>query len=917
VELVGRTQERGVIADLLFGETADVRTLLLRGDSGVGKSALLQDTVEIARAHGALIFRSVGVETESSIDFSALHQLVQPLMRAALDCPPEWLSTLQQLFVSHADNPVSAFELSNALIGVLDIVADRSTVLLLVDDIQWIDEASARMLAFVARRIVNPAVTVLVALRSGFESPLERAGLPDLLLLPLDDTDAADMLDQTAGSLDATTRRQLLLESGGNPLALLELPKTLTTGQRQGDARSSEKWTLTERLETVFAARLGELSDNPRWLLLLCALDRTEKVATIKMAAGDSWWFPDLVMANDIGLVKIDGDQVTFRHPLARSAVAQASSGAERQRAHASLADALKNEPDMWAWHRASASDDPDAEVADALASLARRALGNGDSRASLRAALRSVDLTPVGELHDLRAARSAFLANETGRTDIARTILPSMPPGHVFGPVDDVLPETDGYIAATRSFWLVAQDADLDAAAAILFTALRGTKNVKDRWVVELFDLLVLVCVRSGRIEHWTGLNSVLDSLGPAAPKSITLSRDALGDPARTAQRFAERLSAFRHEVDGMEPWQLMWMAACAVHVDDLPAWRGEIRRVIHEEEMGGSLASFMTALVLSSLDGLMSGNWTASREQAQRGLDTAERLNFTANIGDYLAVLAVIAARQGAYVNATEQLTRLQEWALPHGFAQHRAWALYAEAQIEMAQQRYDEAFGLLTGISPIGTLAPFQPMALMAFTDTVTAAWKSGRHDQARLHLQAARDLRLDDISARTRFHLAACEAIVATDAEKKGRFETALSYEGITQWPFDEARVRLHFGSWLRSVGDSTAARPQLQAAAKSFDRLGAEPWRQRAIEELVMATGGTNEEHHPTGLFALLTPQETRIAVLASEGRSNKEIAEALFLSPRTVASHLYKIFPKVGVTSRAGLHSKLNPDTHL
>lgn len=912
--LVGRVEEQNAIAELLFGQTDDVRTLLLRGDSGVGKSALLQDAVETARANGALIFRSVGVETESAIDFSAVHQLVQPLMRAARDCPDEWTAALQRIFEPSGDDPPSTFELSNALIGVLDLVAERSSILLVVDDIQWIDEASARMLAFVARRIVNPSVTVLVALRSGFDSPLERAGLPDLTLMPLSDSDAADMLSQTAGSLDATTRRQLLLESGGNPLALLELPKTLTAGQRQGDARSSEKWTLTERLETVFAARLGELSENARWLLLLCALDRTERVATIKNAAGESWWFVDLVSANDIGLLKIDGDQVSFRHPLARSAVAQSATGVERQRAHARLADALQHEPDSWVWHRASASDDPDVHVADALAAMARRALANGDSRAALRTALRSIDLTPPGETRNLRAARSAFLATVAGRIDVARSILPVAAPGHVLGPDQGSISETDGYIVATRAYWLVAQDADIDGAAGLLFTALRGTTNVTERWVVELFDLLILLCVRSARIDHWTELNLLLDALGDDVPTSVRLTRDALGDPVRTAHGLAARLAEFRKRDDGSAPWQVMWFAACAVHIDDLPAWRTDIRRVVQEQEMGGSLSSFMTALVLSSLDGLTSGAWAIAREQAERGLETARRLDFTANVGDYQSVLAVLAARQGDYGDAADHLAALQEWALPNSFGQHRAWALYAAAQIEMAQQNYDEAFGLLIGISPVGTLARFQPMALMAFLDTVSAAWKSGRHDQARLHYQAGRDARLDHISPRSAFHLAVSGAIVSEEVAKVAEFEAALALEGISQWPFDEARVRLHYGSWLRLGGDLTAARPHLQAAAKAFDRLGAHPWRERATEELSMAISGPDENQGPPVIFASLTPQEGRIANLAAQGRSNKEIAEILFLSPRTVASHLYKIFPKVGVTSRAGLHSKLNPD---
>jgi DNA-binding CsgD family transcriptional regulator len=907
--LVGRTEEQAIIADLLSATSGGVRALLLRGDSGIGKSALLQDAVVTARNLGALIFRSVGVDIESSVDYSALHQIVPPLVRAARDCPSDWARTLEQLFEPAREPAANSFRLSDAFIGILDVVAERSRVLLVIDDVQWIDDASAKFLAFATRRITNPAVSVIVALRTGFDSPLEHAGLQDLPIGPLDENDSADLLSQSV-NLDVPTALQLLKESAGNPLALIELPKTLTAGQRGGDTKLTEKWTLTERLETVFAARIGELSDNARWLLLLCALDGTGQVSSVKRADEEAWWFPDLVASHEIGLISIDGDRVTFRHPLARSAVSQAATPALRMGAHARLADTLERGSEAWAWHRAASSNDADAEVADTLATLARRALSNGDSRTALRAAVRACELTPDGPARDLRAARTAFFANVSGQTDVARQIVPHRPPGYVLGPRDGLLNETDGYIAASRAFWLVAQDADIDGASALLFTALDGATNVTEPWTKELFDLLVLLCVRSVRTEHWTKLNALIAASADQIPRSVTMTRDALGDPARTAHGLAQRTAAFHQEVVDLEPWQLMWIAACAVHIDDLPTWRGEIRRVIQDEESGGSLASYLTALVLSSLDGLTSGNWVTAREQSEHGLETALRRDFSANVGDFRSVLAIISARQGKFDEAVEHVARLQEWALPLGFYQHRAWAMFAEAQIVMAQKNYDDAFSLLIGISPVGIIAPYQPVALMAFLDTVVAAWKSGRQEQAREHLAAGHEAGLGEVSPRLAFHLQVCDAIVSEGPDKTVLFEAALGLEGLSQWPFDEARVHLHYGAWLRESGDKSAARPHLQTSARIFDRLGAVPWRERAYAELEKATGG--ELPPLAGLYSLLTPQEAKIAVLASEGRSNKEIADALFLSPRTVASHLYKIFPKLGVASRAGLHSRLN-----
>jgi DNA-binding CsgD family transcriptional regulator len=887
------------------------RALVLTGEPGVGKSALLQDAVQEARARQALIFRSTGVQTESTIELSALHQLVHPLMRAVHGANA-WLTTLERTFTPGDERPATAFEISNAVIGILDLIAGPGGVLLVVDDAQWIDPASATMLAFIARRIDNPLICVLLSLRSGLESPLALAGLPEMAVRPLAAADAAFLLEQSAGDLDATIAERLLVESAGNPLAIVELPKALSAHQRVGDESSSDRWTLTLRLESVYAERLADLSENARWLLLLCALDRTGRVATIKQAAQVDWWFPDLVAANDAGVLELDGDRVVFRHPLARSAVVQASSRTAQRDGHARLAEALRGEKDSWAWHRAAASDGPDDDVADALALLGRRAFAGGDFRSALHAMLRAIDLTSPGDVHDVRAARTAFLANVTGQIEVARRVLPPRPRGHRVAPVAGRLDETEGYIAATTAFWLMTVDVDVDTAAAVLLRALRGTRNISDRWVLELFDLLVLLCLRSGRADLWGGLNVLIDDLGTEVPAALAMTRDALGDPARTAHGFAARTRAYREAAaGGLEPWQLMWLAACSVYVDDLPVWRGEIRRVIEEEEVGGSLGSFLTALVLSSLDGLASGEWTAAVVDAERGLRTADRLAFQSNVGDFRSVLAVIAARRGDFEAARAHVRALQEWALPRGLQDHRVWSLFGEAQIELAQQHYDEAYGLLVTIGPAGVIAPYQPVALMAFMDTVAAAWKSGRRLEARAHVAAAREAHIEAVSPRAAFHLAACEAMVSDMPTTAALFESALEQPGIAQWPFDEARVRLVFGSWLRETGHEMAARPHLQVAVRIFDRLGAQPWRDRARGELRNAT----EHHDPVvnEALALLTPQETRIAVLASEGRSNNAIAAELFLSPRTVASHLYRIFPKLDVTSRAGLHQRLNP----
>ncbi|GGF32831.1 helix-turn-helix transcriptional regulator [Subtercola lobariae] len=908
MRLVGRERELATVADLISGLSVMDRALLIRGEAGVGKTALILAAIEMARPESALIFRATGVQAEAEMPFSSLHQLVRPLFRAITQDS----TTVEPSFMQVVEAAPTAgrFDVANTVIDAIERAALRAPVLVIIDDLQWIDEASAHVLAFVARRLTDRNVSLIAAIRSGYASPWDQAGLPQLAVEPLSTAEAAELLTLSSEPLDVALRNRLLIEAGGNPLALIELPKGLTRDQRVKGLLDHDELPIPQRLEEAYISRLDSLGSNSRQLLLLCAFDRTGTVEAVKTAAGGTWWFPDLVSAHNLDLITISGPQIEFRHPLVRSAVIHASGETESRAAHQAIAATLPFGSELWAWQMVGASDAPDDDVADALESSARRSLANGGLLVALQALQQSARSSR--DTHDRwrRTAYGAYIACVGGQMELARKLLQQLKADGFAdlwsGPSE--VSEARAYAVAATAYYEIAREGDLSSSYRLLIATLDGATNSTAEWMSEIFDLTLLVCLRSRRKDYWSDLNTVLAAMSPPAPQRVLITRDALGDPARDAHGVAERIASLRRELSNDEPWRLMWMAACAVYIDDLPSWRSELRRVVEEQEVGGSLASYMTALVLSAIDGLGSGQWVEARQWAERGLTASSQLGFFANLVSYRAILGVLHAMQGDYQKAQEYIRAAQDWALPRRIGHTEAWTYFGEAHVELAQQNYAGAYESLARISAPGSFEPYQPMALMVFMDTVAAAWKSGNETIARQHLAAGKAARIDLISPRLAFHLAACEALLAGDLGRP-LYEAALTRPGVGQWPFDEGRVRMSFGEWLQSHGQHEAGRAQLMSARTIFSRLGAEPWRQRAENALSAVTAGSPAS--TSDALSSLTAQERRIAMLAAEGRTNKEIADLLYLSPRTVSSHLYKIFPKLGVTSRSALHVAL------
>lgn len=907
MDLFGRSDDLAAVLSACMSDDQDDRALIVTGDAGVGKTAIVNRVAEHARRNGVSTFRCTGVQTEAGEQLAGLHQLLRPI-RERFGPPPQISSVLDRAFEARQDEPVGPFELANAILSLLDFAAGSGKIMLIVDDVQWLDEASSNLLAFVARRITSSNVFALVGTRSAEGRPWMRSDIPRVELYPLARADAEALLDSLPGGPVGQLRDRIIAESEGNPLALVELPKALRRAHMGETSAATEMLPISERLERVFAARVEELAPGQRALLLLCALDPTGLVATVREASGTRWWLPDLMAVEDVGLIQRVGEGVRFNHPLARSAVVQAAAEDERRAAHAALAEALKSRPELWVWHRAAAAADQDAEVADALEEIARISLRKGGSQIALRAALRSVDLTPTLSTRARRLAFAAHLANQTGQLMMAREKVAELREWSAAKKPGPETAETEGYANVVLAYALLNWEGDTSAAFQLLTTSLENETHARDPWVQEMLNTLLLVCVRTSRPEHWRALDIVLARMGDDAPVEVALSRDALSDPARTAHNLAPRLNALIPTVLDFEPWRAAWMGMASVYIDNLPHQRRILRKVIEQEEVGGSAPSYWIAMVLSALDAMVSGQLDRAVSMACRGLRGAEQSGFAEIANDFRTIAAMVAAIRGDLATARAEVGRVEDWARPRGGGLSEAWIQHIRMRIFAAEGLYEEEYAAAVQIGAGSVLAPYRPHALWMFLETVEAAWNAGRHDEARAFVDAAEAVELATVSPRLAFHLAAARAITAEPDRRPELFRAALRADGIETWPFERARLELTYGEWLRRHHELAKARPHLREAMEIFRALGATAWVERSTAALRATRVSAEPGRRKTDP---LTPQEREIAELAARGLSTKDIASRLSLSPRTVGAHLYKIYPKLGIASRAALHAAL------
>jgi DNA-binding CsgD family transcriptional regulator len=906
--LVGRHAECGVLDQVIeaVSRSAESRALVVHGDAGVGKSALLDYLA--GHAPGCRVERAVGVQSEMELAFAGLHQLCAPMLDHLDDLLPPQRDALRTAFGMCAGPPPDRFLLGLAVLSLVSHAAEQQPLLCLVDDEQWIDNCSAQVLAFVARRLGAESVGLVFAARAPSR---DLAGLPELVVRGLPEAHARALLGSVlTGPIDTRVRDQIIAETRGNPLALLELPRELTLAELAGGFGLPGAITLAGSVEESFRRRIGALPEQTRRLLLVAAADPTGDPALVWRAAGLLGIEAGAAApAADADLAEF-GTRVRFRHPLARSVAYRSAPAQQRQRAHRALAEVTDTQldPDRRAWHRAQAAAGPDEDVAGELERCAARAQARGGLTAAAAFLKQAATLTLDPALRAGRALAAAQAKLQAGVFDVARDLLAMAESG----PLSDSQQATVDVLRAQLAF-ITSRGGD---APALLLSAARRLEPIDADLSRASYLDAMSAAIFAGRLaSRGSGIRDVARAAGAAPPparppRAPDLLLDGLARHynegyAAGVPMLREALAAFGTGMSADEELHWLWLACVvgATRVWDDDRWDTLSARHVQLARRSGALSELPLALTSRAYLLLFSGKLTdaallidelqAVNEATGSGLAPYGAFGLAVLRGDEAAALALIDTAAADVTRRGEGagLTFI-EWAralLGNGRGE------YAEAAA--AAQRacaYDDDLGSL----------------LWPTTELIEAATRTGMTETA-----ARAWSRLDEMTqaSDTDWGLgirARCRALLSEGETAGQLYREAIARLGTTRLRIDLARAHLLYGEWLRRERRRLDAREQLRTAHGMLEAMGVAAFAERAQREL-QATGATAHKRRPATRHEQLTAQEEQIARLARDGLSNPEIGTRLFISAHTVQYHLRKIFPKLGITSRSQLDSVL------
>jgi DNA-binding CsgD family transcriptional regulator len=900
VELLGRDDELARLYHLVDGIGERGGALVVRGEAGIGKSALLAAARERALQRGATVVSTTGTLSEAPLAFAGLHQLLLPLL-GRLDLLPEPQRRALETAFGLANGAASdVFLIALATLGLVAERAAEEPLLCLVEDAHWLDRPSAQVLEFVARRVESDPAIMLFAVREGLPSSFDDADLPELGLAGLDEEASSALLDLAPVTLPPDLRRRILEEAAGNPLALIELPAAaaeLGTG-----APPTGPLPLTTRLEQTFTSRLTNLSADVQRLLLLAALDDID-LAALSRAAETSVEPDGLRTAVAAGLGTLVSGRFRFRHPLIRSAVEQAATPEELRHAHAALAEALADEPDRAVWHRAAAASGPDEEVALALEAAAERATLRGGGDVAVAAYERSAELTTEPHRRALRLFLAGDLAIERGRSrDGVRLLRAAQQTG---------LPAAEHAIAA---FYLELAESTWSGSATIRDFARIARELVAGGEGRRALEALWTVSVRAfwERLDDETRreIAAISDEIQAPADDPARLGFLASLDPIGRGRQVVERVARLS-PVGMSNPEQLFAVGAAAQSV-----WAETLAVPFLEAAAAGARAEgrlnlLAHTLVFKSWAELHTGAVRRAITTAAEGARIAEEVRSLRYMTAARLAQAIAGAEQSDDETPERLIAEAEALLIPLGSTPMLALPALARGRVALAGERFSEAYEHLVRIFDPDGVA-FHPFVRgWALADLADAAVRGdGDLDAVRGHLAEWETIASETAAPHLQVQVAYASALLATGVAAEQQYRNAIA-SGQADWPFYVARAQLAYGVWLRRHRRMTESRAPLREAVATFDALGLLRYAERARREL-RASGETVRRRVP-GAWAQLSPQELQIAQLAADGLSNREIGERLYLSHRTVESHLYRLFPKLGVTSRAQLRDALSP----
>jgi DNA-binding CsgD family transcriptional regulator len=897
-QLLGRADEVQLLTSLLDGVESGGDALVIRGEPGVGKSRLLAETAALARHRGFTVLSTTGVQSEAHLAFAGLHQLLRPVRSSMERLPGIQRAALDTAFGLREDPAPERFRIAMAALDLLGEVAAEAPLLIVADDIQWLDRPSCDALAFIARRVESDQIVLLAAAREGYPSPLIDVGLPEYRLAGLARAAAEELLALSAPGLVASVGDRLLDDAGGNPLALMELPISA------GDVGSvgAASLPLTERLERAFAARVSDLPEATRWLLEVAALSEEgfvdEILAAASALAGGTVGLEALEPAISASIAALDGDEVRFRHPLIRSAVRQQVGLSESRRIHEALAEVLREDADRRVWHRAALINGVHEDIASELEDAAARARRRGALAVAVTALQRAAELSGPGQ-RARRLLAGAEIAFELGQREVVEEMLASVEQLRA-DPLQRARAAWIDEVAFTRPL------ADADRANALL-TAAESARESGDRDLQ--LDLLWLVASRTWWVDP-----------PPATRQALIKATSELGDP-----RYAEpRVLAIQAYADpfGNEQAVLDRVRAAAAdlnHDTDAARFLGPAAVVVGAFDVGltllgiavdglrteGRLGHLPRLLLLQGSMAARVANWDVAIPSAEECRRLASELGEPQWVAAAETVESIIAGTRGDEDAAERASAEAERVAVPTGANITVAFAQTGRVLAALGAGRHADAYEtaerLFDPISP----AYHPVISCWLIADLAEAAAQIDRIDEARRRVQQVEAVSGGGSGTCVALGLLHARALLADDdQEAASRYDEALGAD-YAHWPLQRARLLLSYGKWLRRQRRISESRAPLRDARAAFDAMGCAAWADQARSEL-RASGEASRRRDPSSRDQL-TAQELQIAQLAAEGLSNREIGQRLYLSHRTVSTHLYRVFPKLGISARGEL----------
>jgi DNA-binding CsgD family transcriptional regulator len=871
---------------------------VLHGEPGAGKSALLAWAGD---SSGVRVLHTRGIESESPLAFAALHRLLRPVLHLVDRLPEPQALALREAFGQASPTGGSdRFLVFLATLSLLSDQAEQDPLLCLIDDAQWLDDASAAALLFVARRVEVERIALLFAARDGDVRRFDSGDLQSLQVAGLEGPAAETLLREGAGmAVPASVCQELVRRTGGNPLALLELPGALSGAQLAGAMALPPHLPLTDGVERVFLNRSRALPPGAQKLLLIAAADDSGRYKVLRTAAKQlDLTEESFEAAERSNLLKVQGSEVELRHPLVRSAIYGAATSVERRMAHRALAEAFTSREDFErrAWHQAAAVAETDEAVAAALEAVAVSARRRGGHEAASAAAERAADLSPEDEPKAARlylAADSAWLAGAPNR---ARTLaqaarLQTRRP-LLIADLDRLRarvewnygsPQVGHGILMRAAQEVAGHDPNRASEMAMIATAVAsfgGDSGVR-------FDRQALLSdLERPRSERAECLGRLLECLESVVGQDLARAAPAL----RAAFALSDHLD---------EPDLLSNIGIAAMHLGEDSVGLTVHSRLLASARENSAVARILYALTRRSFTEIATGRWQAAGAASFEALNLATSINQPGLTALPHAWLLLLDAFKGEE-SFESQLSRAEEaiQAHPAGILAPAVSEVIRWARgVHAAPTDGHLAFHQLAHISnPI--------MQRLAVIDRIEAAVRAGQRDQARQWTEE-----IGRFAAATQAPWAAAAAAhgraVTLDSDPLDGFEEALAHHRRSPRLFNRARTELAFGEYLRRSRQRVRAREHLRSALEAFEDLQARPWAARAREEL-RASGETARRRSQTDT-PRLTAQELQVAQLVQQGLSNREVAERLYVSPRTVDFHLRNIFSKLGISSRAAL----------